>query len=562
MVQLFPAYRLAGRRSAHDCVLIVGAGLAGLFTALKLAPTPVTVISPEPLGEGASSSWAQGGVAAAVGEGDTPEAHAEDTIAAGAGLVDEAIARMMTREGPQRIEDLLRYGAPFDRDLEGRLTLSREAAHGRARVVHVKGDQAGKEIMAALIAAARACPSIQILEGWAASSLVKRGGEVVGIVRRPTGALATGGLHSSVRRVHLARAVVLATGGVGQLFSVTTNPGAACGEGLAIAARAGAVIADPEFVQFHPTALDIGRDPAPLATEALRGDGAKLTDHRGERFMLAIHPAAELAPRDIVARTVHRRSLNGGAWLDCRDAIGERFPEHFPAVYEACRAAGIDPVREPIPVAPAAHYHMGGVLTDSRGRTTLDGLWACGETASTGVHGANRLASNGLLEAAVFGARIAEDIQGLSSSWAGGCRDAAAADPGDANTSQPSSETAWARRRLRQTMARRVGVERSEEGLAEALGEIEELAIYGEADDGLGNMIAAARIIAAAAFNRRESRGGHCRIDHPETDPAQARRTYITHDAARRIAAAHGVRPQTDLRYAEDAAPSLRASSL
>jgi L-aspartate oxidase len=556
MVQLLPAHRLAGRSSAQDSVLILGAGLAGLFTALKLAPLPVTVITPEPLGEGASSSWAQGGVAAAVGEGDTPEAHAADTISAGAGLVDEAVARLVTREGPRRVEDLLRYGAPFDRDLEGRLSLSREAAHGRSRVIRVKGDQAGKAIMAALIAAVRACPSIRVLEGWAASSLVLRDGEVVGIVRRPTGVLANGVVHSGTRRVHLARAVVLATGGAGQLYSVTTNPAAACGEGAAIAARAGAVIADAEFVQFHPTAINIGRDPAPLATEALRGDGAKLIDSRGGRFMADIHPSAELAPRDVVARAVHRQTASGGgAWLDCRDAVGARFPEHFPAVYEACRAAGIDPAREPIPVAPAAHYHMGGVLTDVRGRSSLDGLWACGEAASTGLHGANRLASNGLLEAAVFGARIAEDIQGLSPAWRGAALDASALDPG--GPAQPGPKPARARRRLRETMTRCAGLERSQEGLTEALGVIEELASYCHADDSLGNMITGARLVVAAALNRRESRGGHWRADYPETDPAQARRTFITHEAALQTAAAHGVQPEDEFDHAYGEAVSL-----
>jgi L-aspartate oxidase len=540
MVQLFPAHRLRGRRNAPDGVIVVGAGLAGLFTALKLAPLPVTVITPEPLGEGSSSAWAQGGVAAAVGAGDTAEAHAADTIAAGAGLVDEGVARMMTREGPQRIEDLLRYGAPFDRDLEGRLSLSREAAHGRSRVVRVKGDQAGKAIMAALIAAARATPSIQILEGWAASQLLVSNGVVVGLVRRPTK-----GHHPRGWLPHYARAVVLATGGVGQLFSVTTNPGAACGEGMAIAARAGAVIADAEFVQFHPTALDIGRDPAPLATEALRGEGARLVDREGGRFMLDVHPEAELAPRDIVARAVHQQAVSGrGAYLDCREAVGERFPEHFPAVYEACRSVGIDPVRELIPVAPAAHYHMGGIMTDARGRTSLDGLWACGEAASTGVHGANRLASNGLLEAAVFGARIAEDILGLSPAWIGASLDAAPTGSTEAASDAGfGAEQSGSRRRLRDVMARHVGVERSHDGLAQALGVIEELAERGGGSAALDNMIVAARLIVTAALKRRESRGGHCRIDHPQTDPAQARRGFLTY--AESLETSAGISPSS-----------------
>lgn len=533
MVQLYPARRPVEATGSRDSVVIVGAGLAGLFTALTLAPLPVTVITPEPPGEGASSAWAQGGVAAAVGEGDSPEQHAADTIAAGAGLVDEAVAHLVAREGPARIEDLLRYGAPFDRDREGRLALSREAAHGRSRVVRVKGDQAGKAIMAALIAAARAAPSIRFMEGWAVSELLTDGdGAVGGLVLRASAPQGRGR-----SRLHFARAVVLATGGVGQLYAVTTNPFAACGEGLAVAARAGAVIADPEFVQFHPTALDIGRDPAPLATEALRGEGATLVTRRGERFMVDVHPDAELAPRDIVARAVHRETLRGGAWLDCRDAIGPRFANHFPAVYEACRSAGVDPAREPIPVAPAAHYHMGGVRTDLSGRTSLEGLWACGEAASTGLHGANRLASNGLLEAAVFGARIARDIAGLDP--AGRSRRLRLERAGVRTAERDrGSGPGDARRRLRETMARWAGVERSGEGLVRALGVIEELVTDGGRSAQLDNMIVAARLIVVAALARRESRGGHHRSDHPEPDPTLARRSFLTHEEALRFAAA------------------------
>ncbi len=385
-------------------ILIVGGGLAGLFCALKLAPRPVTIIAAAPLGEGASSAWAQGGVAAAVAEGDTPEAHARDTIAAGAGLVDEAVAFAMAREAPDRIRDLLSYGVPFDKDLEGRLTVGREAAHSARRIVHVRGDQAGAAIMAALADAVRKTPSIRVIEGIA-EDLITQGRTVTGVqVRLPDGRLAA----------LAARSVVLATGGAGHLYAVTTNPSEARGHGLAIAARAGAVIADPEFVQFHPTAIDIGRDPAPLATEAIRGEGAWLVNKAGERFMLAIHPEAELAPRDIVARGVFAELQAGrGAFLDARKAIGASFAQRFPGVTEYCRSAGIDPARDLIPVAPAAHYHMGGVWTDERGRTSLTGLWAAGEVASTGAHGANRLASNSLLEAVVYAARIAEDIVSL-----------------------------------------------------------------------------------------------------------------------------------------------------
>lgn len=272
-------------------VVIVGAGLAGLFTALKLAPLPVTVVSVAPFGQGGSSIWAQVSVAAALAEGDSPEAHAVDTISAGAGLVDPDIALSMAREARRRVEDLLSYEVPFDKDLEGRLHLGHEAAHGSRRILHVKGDTAGRAIMGALTVAARATPSIHVLEGWCARDLIICDGRVAGIE------LAQVGAASSAPSLMLdASAVMLATGGSGQLFAVTTNPRESRGEGIAIAARAGAVIADAEFVQFHPTAIDIGRDPAPLATEALRGEGAILINGRGERFMRALHPDAEPGP--------------------------------------------------------------------------------------------------------------------------------------------------------------------------------------------------------------------------------------------------------------------------
>ena len=507
-------------------ILIVGGGLAGLFCALKLAPRAVTVLATSPIGEGASSAWAQGGIAAAIAEGDTAEKHTEDTVIAGAGIVDRQVTLDMAREAADRVRDLLAYGVPFDRDLEGRLVPSREAAHSERRIVRVRGDMAGKAIMEALVAAVRRTPSITLLERRTAQELIVHESQVIGVLARD----GAGKLEK-----HPAQAVVLATGGIGHLYQITTNPPEARGIGVAIAARAGAVVADAEFVQFHPTALDIGRDPAPLATEALRGDGATLVNKAGKRFMLGLHQDAELAPRDIVARGVFAEIAAGrGAYLDAREAVGAHFAERFPTVYATCKSAGIDPLVQPMPVAPAEHYHMGGIWTDARGRTSLAGLWAAGEVASTGVHGANRLASNSLLEAVVFADRVARDLSAKEPSSFDMHRVEGfllSAMPRHKDVPEPALL-----KKLRATMGKNVGVIRHSAGMAQALRDILEVEAKAKSAI-LRNMAATALLIAAAAFTRRESRGGHFRSDYPQADPAMARRSRLTLAEARAIAA-------------------------
>jgi len=507
--------------SAHQgAPVIIGGGLAGLTAALRLAPMPVTVLSPQPLGVEAASGWAQGGIAAALGADDAPHLHAADTRAAGDGLCDEEVVRRVTAAAPGAVEWLARIGTRFAKVAEGGFSLGLEAAHSRRRIAHAGGDGSGAEIMRALIELVSQTPSISVVGGVEARRILVKDGAVHGVVA----AGPSRGLVLATRRL------VIATGGAAALYGKTTNPHGAIGHGLALAARAGAALADMEFVQFHPTALAAGGDPMPLVSEAVRGEGAVLIDERGERF-LGGRGRAELEPRDVVARGVWRHIAQGHrVFLDARAALGRRFAVHFPRIDAACRAAGIDPATAPIPVEPAAHYHMGGIAVDAAGRCSLEGLWACGEAASTGLHGANRLASNSLLEAVVSGGIVAENLGGsesLAGSWA------LRAAPLTQLVLPPRPEAGP----VRAILSRRVGVERDREGLAAAIEALHPLAFGSgaSADPALVGLF-----IAAAALLREESRGAHYRTDHPRASSAHASRRRL--DIGSVMALAHELR--------------------
>ena len=465
-----------------------------------------TVLSRAPLGEQAASGWAQGGLAAAVGADDSVALHLADTLAAGDGLCDPVVASAIVSAGPALVEELARMGARFDR-ADGGLKLGLEAGHGRRRIVHAQGDASGREILRAVIAACRAEPRIDIREGCTATRLLLRDGAVAGVlVTGPDGA----------PFVIPASRVVIATGGLGGLYRHTTNPAGATGQGLVLAARAGAALADLEFVQFHPTALDVGLDPMPLVSEAVRGEGAILIDEAGTRFMAgpgAQYARAELEPRDIVSRAVWAHMQAGHrVFLDARAAIGGDFARRFPAITASCLASGIDPAVSPIPIRPAAHYHMGGIAVDAHGRTSVPGLWACGEAASTGLHGANRLASNSLLEAAVTGQAVARDLAGTR-----------AAHPRPLSPLVHPSAPDPAP--VRDILSRHAGVLRDATGLNAAAAALRaRVGPRGRADGPtlLGLMM------VTAMERREESRGGHARTDFPGHAAGAAIRTSLT----------------------------------
>ncbi len=497
----------------HD-VLVIGSGVGGLTVAIETPDLQVGLLTKTRLGRGGSSPMAQGGIAAAMGPGDSPAAHATDTLAASDGLAQPDSVRVLTEEGPARIAALLALGTRFDRRADGQLALGREAAHGHARILHADGDATGAEVIRALREAVLASPSVEVFEHAFACELVTEQGRVVGALARHAGAAGVTDGASGHLVLHLARAVVLATGGVGHAYAHTTNPAENTGDGLAMAARAGARLADLEFVQFHPTALAVGVDPMPLLTEALRGAGATLVDEGGRRFMRDFHADAELAPRDVVARAMWEMQQQGHhTLLDAREVVGDRGAAAFPTAMGHCLAHGFDPRRVPVPVAPAAHYHMGGVATDTDGRTSLPGLWACGEVACGGVHGANRLASNSLLEGLVFGARVGRDlteaIQRVQPVKA--LVGPVAVSPTQALDPAVLRDVRVATRAL---MWRDVGLVRSREGLLRAIQELERLAArLGPGSSEAHNLLTVASAITKAALNRRVSRGAHFRID-------------------------------------------------
>ncbi|WP_165987103.1 L-aspartate oxidase [Streptomyces sp. YIM 98790] len=529
-------------------VVVVGSGVAGLTAALRCAAAGLTtVIVTKALLDDGSTRWAQGGIAAALGTGDSPEQHLADTLVAGAGLCDEDAVRILVTEGPGAVRRLIADGARFDTAPSGEIALTREGGHHRRRIAHAGGDATGAEISRALVEAVRRA-GIETIEHALVLDLLKdSAGRAAGVSLHVMGE----GRHDGVGAVH-APAVVLATGGMGQVFAATTNPAVSTGDGVALALRAGAEVSDLEFVQFHPTVLYLGPEAEgqqPLISEAVRGEGAHLVDASGVRFMLGRHELAELAPRDIVAKGIMRRMHEQDAshmFLDGRHFGAAMWRDRFPTILAACRAHGIDPVTEPVPVAPAAHYASGGVRTDEHGRTTVPGLYACGEVACTGVHGANRLASNSLLEGLVFAERICREIARQAAgettvparSGAAGTGRAGATDgEGGPLASLPPQRLLppEARQEIQRIMTRGAGVLRSAAGLDRAAAELDALAERAVDKPGepgtesweTSNLHLVARVLVAAAREREETRGSHWREDFPERDDARWRRHLI-----------------------------------
>jgi L-aspartate oxidase len=484
--------------------IIVGTGIAGLWTAWRLASEghAVILVTKETLADSASS-WAQGGIAVALGPGDSPSQHAADTLAASDGLADPEAVRILTSEGPDRIYELLALGAVFDRGPDGKLGLALEAAHTRPRIIHSGGDRTGAALIGCLTEVVRLLPEIQILEHTEVTSILTEAGRVTGVTVLPRG-----GVSSTMS----ASAVVLATGGVGQLYAVTTNPKVATADGWALAHRAGARLRDIEFLQFHPTALKLpGINPAPLISEAVRGAGAVLLDKNGHRFTLDHDARGELAPRDVVARAVAAADANGGAWLDARSVSD--FDARFPGITSMLAHHGLDPATDLLPVAPALHYAMGGIQTDLEGRTTIPRLWAVGEVARTGVHGANRLASNSLLEGLVFADRAGRSLSSALNSDLSTHR--LASSPGEPDSGADAGCEAI-RQEMRNLMTGNVGLQRSESSLLHAEESLDRLtAQTPPLAWRTHNQLLVARLITQAARRRRESRGGHRRTDYP-----------------------------------------------
>ena len=511
-----------GSRAELD-VLVLGGGVAGLSAAIRAARAGarVAVLTKAALGASATQ-YAQGGVAAVLPQTgwddqdpqdqeqvDSPELHLSDTLVAGAGLCDVDAVRVMVEEGPARVSELMAMGAHFDQS-DGGLAFTREGGHSLPRILHAGGDATGAEIERALVEAVRATAA-DIRERWFAVDLVVQDGRAVGVR-----ALDPDAAEHQIR----ARHTVIATGGAGQCYAVTTNPSLSTGDGIAMALRAGVAVADVEFMQFHPTALHHPSMPRPLLSEALRGEGAILRDENGVAFMASEHPLADLAPRDVVARAIARRIIDRGlshVWLDARPIEG--FEARFPTVWRACQAVGLDPRVDLLPVAPAAHYLSGGVCTDLDGATTLAGLWACGEAADSGVHGANRLASNSLLDGLVFGARCVDAIvAGKDGAEATGVMRGIPAWTAPSAVHAPGARRAGraaSREEIQQLMTREAGVLRDASSLRRALDVLETVTPRTPV---VTNLWSVSHALVAAALAREESRGTHTRLDFPDAD--------------------------------------------